>query len=159
MQKVKVMGMVAMAVIIFFTAMPVSAWEPLGYPWETYGEATIANGVERGFKLDGWVEQGIDWLGFGRGNKWVLNTFVQPHLILSDNQSQWWNNKTSVYVGVKVLNRDINLGSRQQWGKLTFGIRGEFNYYLDGGAGRNSRDDMRGVVFMQWTAGGDLKKR
>lgn len=127
----------------------------VAFPWQTYGEATVADGVEKGVKLDGWFEQGIET---GFSGKWRINTFVQPHLTLSDNQNQWWNNKASVHVGVKLL-RDINLGSKADWGKLSFGVRGEFNHFLDGRSGADGRDETRAVGFMQWSLGGNWKKK
>ena len=126
------------------------------FPWQTYGEATVMDGVEKGVKLDGWFEQGIE-TGLGSG-KWKINTFVQPHLTLSNNQDQWWNNKASVYVGVKLL-RDIDLGSKADWGKLSFGVRGEFNRSLDGKSGADGRDEMRAVGFVQWSIGGNWSKK
>ena len=126
------------------------------FPWQTYGEATLANGAERGVKLDGFFEQGIE-TGLGDG-KWKINTFVQPHFTLSNNQDQWWNNKVSMHVGVKVL-RDVNLGSKADWGKLSLGIRGEFNHFLDGRSGADGRDEMRAVGFVQWSIGGNWSKK
>lgn len=151
------MLMVIAALACAAVTINASAGGPIGYPWETYGEVrAVPGGVERGFQLDGWAEQGVDWTKLGNSN-WVFNTFVQPHLTLSDNQDQWWNNKVSLWTGIKLVNRDLAIGSSGQWGKLTFGVRGEFNQYLDGGI--NGRDDMRGVAFMQWSFGGDWKKK
>ncbi len=159
--------MVSMGVIAWFVVLATSstfAWGPRGYPWETYGEVTIANGVERGFKIDGWIKQGIDWMELGHG-KWIVNTYVQPRLIFSDHslhsrEVQWWNQKASVYVGAEILNRDLLIWDRQWWGKIAFGIRGEFNYFLDGRHDPTlARDEMRGVLYLQWSAGGDLKKK
>lgn len=151
--------MIVAAIAILFTVSVTTAcaWTPLGLPYESYGEVRVVpDGVEHGFQLDGWVEQGIDWTTIGRSN-WVLNTFVQPHLSISDNQNQWWNNKASIWAGVKIVNRDLAIGSSGEWGKITFGIRGELNHYFDSdGQGRSFwRDGTRAVGYMQWSFGGD----
>lgn len=151
----KTRSVVILAVLWILFPVPVkaNAFSPLGLPWESYGEIkAVPDGIDRGIHLDGWVEQGIDWMRLGN-SKWILNTFVQPHLTLSDNQNQWWNNKGSLWVGVKLIDRDLAIGPSGIWGKTSFGIRGELNRFLNG------RDETQLVVFIQWSFGGDWMKK
>ena len=121
----------------------------IGYPWSTWGGISYApNGnVDKGVILNSYVEQGIDWMEFNQ-SAWILNTFAGVDISVSDHSEEYWNNKTRPTVGQKVKHSfdsgaDINLG-----------MRGEYSDYFRNSAG----NDWRGIAFIQWSAGGNLKK-
>ncbi|MEW6052550.1 MAG: hypothetical protein AB1552_02010 [Nitrospirota bacterium] len=128
--------------------------EILGYPWYSWGELsfTPSNDIERGSKLDMYVEQGIDWMKLGESD-FVLNTFAGIGLTKSDHTNDFWNNRWRPVFGGKVkhpLKAGLN-----NWGVIDLGIRGEyFGYFND-----SSNNAWRAVAFLQWSAGGDWKNR
>ncbi|GMQ94912.1 MAG: hypothetical protein BMS9Abin13_022 [Patescibacteria group bacterium] len=125
---------------------------PLAYPWNMWTETTYDfHGKRReGLKFDGYVEQGVDWRRFG---SWTLNTFVGARFTLSDRRDQYWNNKYGPWFGVKIR-RNVSL-SDGSWGVMSIGIRSEHYRYRGNGS---LESDNRGVVYIQWSAGGNLKK-
>jgi len=124
---------------------------PIGYPWFTWGELSETwDHIETGFKFDTYLEQGIDWAKIGNTN-WILNSFAGIRLVQSD-QSNYWNNKIGPWFGVKVKH-DFQL-FKDSWGQIAIGVRGEQYTYTRNSPG----SDLRGVVFFQYSAGGDWKK-
>ncbi len=128
------------------------------FPWETWGEMSYAPGhdviSEHGTKLDGYVQQGIDWYRFNLGKTGLnLNTFLGLRYSVSQNSNEWWNNKVGLWGGVQLVDRDLSPTSNG-WGNASFGIRGEvYDYFRDG-----HRNEARIVGFVKWTFGGDWKK-
>ena len=126
------------------------------FPWETWGEMSYAPGrnvmSERGAKLDGYAEQGVDWVALGH-SKWIVNTFVGLRYTLSDHSDQWWNNKAGLWAGVKLVDRDLS-PTKNGWGHVSVGVRGEAYTYFRG----PHESEMRVVGFVKWTFGGDWKK-
>ena len=126
----------------------------LGYPWSTWGELSFSpsNDIERGVKLDMYVEQGIDWAKLASSD-WVLNNFIGFGLVVSDHSGEFWNNRARPAIGMKIkhpLKTSIN-----NWGELAIGIRGEYFGYFH----EPDESALRGVAFLQWSVGGDWKNR
>lgn len=138
--------------VIFIAGSPATA-EPLGYPWSTWGELSQTwDDTETGLKIDGYLEQGVDWFKIGPTD-WVFNTFAGLRFVQSD-QNNYWNNKFGPWFGLKAKH-DFKLFP-DSWGEVALGLRGEYyNYTKNGGPG----DDLRGVLYLQWSSGGDWKKK
>lgn len=145
--------LVVVSVLMLLAFTVVAQAEPLGYPWSTWGEITQTLGdtdVDQGFKLDGYVEQGVDWTKVGA---FTLNTFVGLRGTVSDHSSEYWNNKWGPWIGLK-MKLDGKPFSSQSWSNLAVGVRWEYVDYFQG----HNDTDSRGVVFLQWGLGGDWKK-
>jgi hypothetical protein len=142
-------------VIVAFFAGNANAETPLGYPWSTWGEVTQTLGntnTDRGFTLDGYAEQGIDWVKVGKTD-WTLNTFLGVRGIVSDHKTEWWRNKIGPWVGLKLKHSLIPFAG--SWGEVNLGTRVEYYDYLGG----HEKNETRAVLFFQWSLGGDWKRR
>lgn len=142
-------------IILFVTIIPFSANAadtPLGYPWSSWGEISESRGGrEHGFKLDGYTEQGVDWFRINN-SKWILNTFGGIRVTVSDETSDFWNNKAGILAGIKIK-RPVKLFSGV-FGEIAIGVRGEQNQYFSG-----LENETRGIVFFQWWVGGNWKRQ
>lgn len=137
----------------FVGLKPALAAGPLGYPWSSWGEAAYRwQGDEEGLKLDGYVEQGVDWAKLPKTD-WVLNTFVGARFTFSDQAQDYWNNKVGPWFGVKVK-RPLAL-FKNDWGEVALGVRGEYYEYTSVSRGGN----LGGMVFLQWSFGGNWKEK
>lgn len=152
---IKRVGLIGLLVSVFMFFVFVGKGEaevPVGYPWITWGEVTQSIGdtnIDKGFVLDSYAEQGIDWITFG---KCTLDTFVGIKVKVSDNSNDYWNNYWGQSIGVKVVLSD-KLFKKNSWSSLAFGVRYENrDYFKDG----YKRDD-RVVAFLQWGLGGNWK--
>lgn len=127
---------------------------PIGYPWFTWGEVTqTINGSEKGPKLDGYVEQGIDWTRFRLGKtEGILNTFAGLRFTASDEGNDYWNNKIGPWVGVKAK-FPVRVNP-QSWGEISLGVRAEHYNYFRSKPDHNA-PEVIGVAFFQWSLGGD----
>lgn len=124
---------------------------PIGYPWFTWGELSQTwDHTETGIKFDTYLEQGIDWLKIGNTN-WIFNSFAGVRLVQSD-QSDYWNNKIGPWFGIK-FKLDFRF-PKLNYGQIAIGARGEHYSYTRNSPG----SDLRGLVFIQYSAGGDWKK-
>ena len=124
----------------------VFAESPIGYPWSSWGE--VSQG-EKDLKLDGYAEQGVDWMRLGKTD-WVLNTFAGLRFTLSDRPEDSWNNKYGPWLGVK-LKHPLNFS---EWGELNIGLRVEYYDYFKA----EESDEFKTAGFLQWSFGGNLKK-
>ncbi|MEK7124050.1 MAG: hypothetical protein AAB851_04120 [Patescibacteria group bacterium] len=124
-----------------------SAYEPLGYPYSSWGEVgQTFEGLEKGLKADGYLEQGVDWVKL---HNWTLNTFAGFRFTFSDQAEQYWNNKYGPWLGLKIK-RPLPIAS---WGEIAIGARIEYYDYLN-----PHNQELRAVGFLQWSFGGDWKK-
>lgn len=95
------------AIALLAAAFTASA-DPIGYPGSNWSTITINPGVVRGTAednnvlLQGKAEQGIDWLRFGAGDAWKLNTYAQVGYSVDRNKLDY-NNKLVPAVGVKMV--------------------------------------------------------
>ena len=128
--------------------------EVLGYPWGTWGEISYSPScdIEKGVKLDAYVEQGIDWTKLGSSD-WILNNFIGFGLVVSDHKSDFWNNRARPVIGLKIKHPVKT--SLNNWGELAIGIRGEYFGYFN----KSDQNDVRGVAFLLWSISGDWKNR
>ena len=142
---------VVVTVLLGSTAL---AGSPIGYPWSSWGELThTSGGAEEGLKLDGYAEQGIDWIRLGKSD-WILNSFVGLRFTASEHQADWWNNKYGPWLGLKLKHP---LLSSPNWGEVSVGVRIEYyDYFTNRPNGPD--DELRTVGFFQWSFGGDWKK-
>lgn len=147
-----------LAVLVILVAVSIfsnqARAEILGYPWSTWGELSYSpsNDIEKGAKLDMYVEQGIDWTKLG-STDWVLNNFVGFGLAISDHKDDFWNNRARPVIGIKIKHPIET--SLNNWGELAIGIRGEYFGYFH----ESNENAVRGVAFLQWSIGGDWKNR
>jgi len=128
--------------------------EPIGYPFTSWGAITSSNSNENEnvFKFNGYLEQGVDWVRF---NKSTLNTFVGLYGVQSDETYDYWDNKVALFVGAKIKN-PLDLGVTD-WGGMELGVRGEFYDYTRDNSPITR--DAAVVLFLQWSFGGDWKKK
>lgn len=127
--------------------------DPLGYPFSSWGAITASDcDNEDVIKFNGYLEQGIDWFKF---NKSTFNTFVGLYGVQSDNHYDYWDNKVALFVGAKVKT-PLKLGIND-WGGINVGIRGEFYDYTRDNSPIDK--DTCVVLFVQWSFGGDWKKK
>ncbi len=151
--KKAVVGAVLALVFIFGINQASAAYEPIGYPYMSWGELSYPKGGnERGLKLDTYFEQGVNWFRVKK-SAWIFSTFGALHLTLSRDPSAYWNNKIGPSAGFG-FRRSFQLlpGSYQQ---LFIGVRGEDSRYFDAAV----PEEWRGLVFVKWSAGGDWKRR
>ena len=133
--------------VIFCAWQRAEAWEPVGFPYQTWGEASY--GELEGMKMDTYIEQGIDWFRLGNSRA-VLNTFGGVRLTLSDRSEDTWNNKGGPVLGIK-LKYDI-MTATGHWNQLTLGARAEYVSYFT-----THRNTLHGLIFLQWGFGGNWK--
>lgn len=145
------LGIVALGLSVASNAY---AWTPVGLPYQTWGAVTYSEGdkgVERGFKYDTRVEQGVEVTRFGAGNRFAVVPFAALRLTVSDNPQHTWNNKFAQELGVKVK-YDVPMRNGH-WGEVAFGIKAENTMYF------GDRDSaLGGQVFIQYGFGGDWRK-
>ena len=127
----------------------VSAFTPLGFPYNGWGEASY--GRIEGAKIDMYVEQGIDWVKLG-STPVVVNTFVGVRGTMSERPEDYWNNKIGTVAGVKL--KMALPTTPGHWNQLSVGVRVEQVNYLT-----TDRSTLQGLVFFQFGAGGDWKKK
>ena len=125
----------------------VDAWEPVGFPYASWGE--ISYGEVEHWKIDTYIEQGIDWYQFTP--HLTLNTFLGFRATLSDQPQDIWNNRLGPVVGAKI--KLMIPTAPGHWNIISFGVRGESLHYLT-----TNRDTLQGIAFIQWGFGGDWKK-
>jgi len=140
---------------------------PLGYPFMSWGEITetpVAQ-QEKGFKIDGYVEQGIDWFKLGK-TTWKFNTFVALRGTASTRQVDYYNNKAGPWAGLK-FKKTLDLGGEKS---ATFNLGARWEYYRYFGSappaitdhhvlpGLSPKDDNRLTFFFEWGFDGDWKK-
>lgn len=159
MEKARKWQIVALAfAVMFFLAVSfASAGDTYPqFPWSTWGELsqTITGRDNPGFKADGYLEQGIDWMKIGNSKfSPVLNTFVGFRFTASSQPDFWWDNKFGPWFGAK-LKWDVS-PYPGAYGEVALGIRGEYyTYVMSSGRDRPYDNDLRCVAFFQWSFGG-----
>ncbi len=137
-------------------AQGTSATFPLGYPWSSWGELTETPDAhqEKGLKIDGYAEQGIDWVKLGKTG-FVLNSFIGIKATASTHGQDYWNNQVGPWAGLS-LKHTLSLGENN-WGEVALGTRWEYRKYLSSQAPQ--KNDSRALVFLDWSLGGDWKKQ
>lgn len=143
-----------LAIIMFLLIGTAFAEMPLGYPWITWGEVTqtFDAKTEKGLKIDGYLEQGIDWFKIG-DTPLIFNTFLGLRGVFSDHSEDWWNNKWGPWLGLKVK---YPISIKDGWGLLAVGFRWEYYNFVSDAKPYNN--DSRLLGFLQWSFGGDWKK-
>lgn len=106
MKKFASLILAAVFAVGFVSSAQAEGLKPLAYPGSSWGTLTWPSGVkgtgeEHNAVLTGKVEQGIDWLKFGDGNRWTLNTYGSLGYS-ADHEGLDWNNKVVPAIGVKV---------------------------------------------------------
>jgi hypothetical protein len=128
---------------------------PLGYPWSSWGEITETpvGHQEKGLKIDGYVEQGIDWFKLGETD-WKFNTFIGIRGTASSRKIDYFNNKVGPLAGLK-FKKALDLGGDNS-GAICLGARWEYYRYL--GSAAPVSNDNRVIFFLEWSFDGDWKK-
>lgn len=132
----------------------IRSWDgPIGYPGNTWGTLVYAAKAPDGFprrRIEGIVEQGVDWFRFGDEKKWKYNTFVAAEYVLNtDSQG------VTPVIGMKV-NRAFSDGS------LDLGLRVKRgSTYLSpvgvsfaGGTERVTRTEVFATYWFAWNLKG-----
>jgi hypothetical protein len=129
---------------------------PLGYPWSSWGEVSEepVGHQEKGLKIDGYAEQGVDWFKLGKTGL-IFNTFAGIRGTASGRKSDYYNNRVGPWAGLK-FKEIFNFGQDNS-GSLYLGVRWEYYHYL--GSAPPVRDDNRVVFFLEWGFDGDWKKK
>ncbi len=138
---------------------------PLGYPWSSWGEITETpvGHQETGLKIDGYVEQGIDWFKLGKTD-WKFNTFVGLRGTASTRKMDYFDNKVGPWAGLK-FKKILELDGESS-ATLYLGVRWEYYRYLESAPlvshrvilGTPVKDDHRVTFFFEWGFDGDWKK-
>ena len=129
------------------------AFEPLGYPWSTWGEiAATPHANYDGIRADGYIEQGVDWTAFDvASTRWVFNSFLGLRFA-TNSYNDYWGNKVGPWFGLKLKHDFQPFGTG--WGQIAIGVRGEVNNRLN-----YLGTETVGLGFVQWSLGGDWKRR
>jgi hypothetical protein len=153
--------MVSVYGAILLLALCNSAWSgerekqvPIGYPFSSWGEIsqTPVGREETGVKIDGYVEQGIDWFKIGKIDLKV-NTFLAFRETVSSRQEDFFNNKIGPWAGIK-FKKTLDLG-RDTTASFNLGVRWEHYRYLGSIFPKNEN---RMTVSMEWGFDGDWKR-
>jgi hypothetical protein len=134
--------------VLLLTAGNALAFDVVGYPWSTWGEVSgdLTNSkLKEGFKIDGYIEQGVDWFKVG---PLVIDTFVGLRGTASSQTQDYWNNKVGPWVGAKAK---FPLST----GEIAVGVRYEYYHYMTDAYGNEGR----AVAFVTWGFNGDWKKK
>ncbi|MBW1812388.1 MAG: hypothetical protein JRJ39_01585 [Deltaproteobacteria bacterium] len=123
---------------------------PLGYPFLSWGELSYTwNDIETGWLIECYIEQGIDWFKF---YDFTFNTFSGLVIAQSDDKPEYWNNKVSPRLGIKIK-RPISF-FEGPWAELTLGVHGEYDAYT---SSQSPKDVFRLEAYVQWAFSGDWK--
>lgn len=123
------------------------------FPWITWGEVsqTVSGKDNSGLKVDGYLEQGIDWFRIGKKGP-IFNTFAGLRFVASNKSDYWWDNKVGPWFGAK-LKLPVT-PYKGAWGEVSLGIRGEYYTYFSTARYRPYANDLRCLIFLQWSFGG-----
>ena len=133
------------------------AWEPLGYPYEIFGNAYYAeagnDAVEEGGYAEIFAEQGIDLVKI---NKATLNLFGTIFLMKGGDESKDpWNDRYELEGGVK-FRLDLPTSAALSWGNTSIGVKVSFvNYNSSVG---NDDSETRYIGYVSLGLGGDWKR-
>jgi len=127
---------------------------PIGYPGNTWG--TLVYGVKTPngdttprYRIEGVVEQGIDWFRFGDGT-WKYNTYIAGEYVINSNDSD-----ATPVIGMKVNKRfeqgSLDLGLRYKYGNTYISPTGGGS---TGGTDRKGRIEVHATYWFDW----NLKK-
>jgi hypothetical protein len=94
---------VAMKLLVLFGTPCSHAWEPIGFPYQSWGEIYYVDGtendVEDGFYGSTYAEQGIDVLEMFSG---LVNVFVSGGLLVGgEKEKDPWNSKFEPSAGLR----------------------------------------------------------
>ncbi len=133
------------------------AWEPLGFPYEVFGEirntSGTENAIEDGTYFDLFAEQGMD---ISRVKNAVFNVFANTYIIKGgDPLRDWWNDSEEISGGVQ-FRFDFPTSGSLYWGNAKIGARISYKQYNNNPEGSNT--DTRGVIFVNFGLGGDWKQ-
>lgn len=156
----KVIRNSALLMVVFFLVLvtqPASAQSEVfpRFPWFTYGSLTdyfsgedVDTEGRDVVKLDGYIEQGVDWFRIGSSGP-IVNTFVGLSGTWSNIEEHWWDNKFGPWFGLK-------LKMPVKYGELALGVRGEYYEYY-GNEDQPYDNELKGGVYLQWYFGGDWR--
>lgn len=122
---------------------------PIGYPGNTWGTMVYAakqNDLDTSpkWRIEGIVEQGVDWFRFGDGS-WKFNTYGAVEYVVNSNDNSW-----TPVVGMKVNKRfgngSLDLGTRYKYGNTFLSPQGSFV----GGQKRTSRIEVYATYWFDW---------
>lgn len=132
------------AIVLFFCFAPSEGRAVEGYPGSTWGELRWENTRhgQDNLLLNGWVEQGVDWVRWGGVR---LNTYGTIRYKW-DSEGLDWNN--SVGPGVGVALTGVDSGGDQ----IKVGIEYIWDSFYESG-----RTEEKAVLFMKWYGWWDIK--
>jgi hypothetical protein len=104
----KTLSVVVATAILALSASAASyADGPVGYPGSTWGQLTAPSSVIKGTPEDnnwlymGKITQGVDWLRFGKNDKWTFDTYGSFGFSVDRNRLDY-NNKIVPAIGAKI---------------------------------------------------------
>ena len=141
----------ALALAAISISSPASA--QLSYPGNMWGTTVLAPNAPDGYpkyRIEGVVEQGVDWLRFGPDKKWKFNTYGAIEYVINSESKG-----ASPVLGMKVSrgfsDGNLDLGLRYKYGSTYLSPTGASN---PGGTKSVGRVELYATYWFAW----DLKK-
>lgn len=131
-------------------AISAPAAAQLAYPGNVWGTMVYAADAPAGYpkyRIEGVVEQGIDWMRFGEDKKWKLNTYgAIEYVVNSDSKG------ASPVLGIKAsrsfTDGNLDLGLRYKYGNTYLSPTGGST----GGTAKVGRVEMFATYWFSWDA-------
>lgn len=122
---------------------------PLGYPGNMWGTTVYAADAPAGYlkyRIEGVVEQGVDWFMFGPDKNWKFNTYVAAEYVINSE-----SNGVSPVIGLKAsrafTDGNLDLGVRYKYGNTYLSPTGAFN---PGGTKKVGRVEIYATYWFGW---------
>ena len=138
---------------IALAVMSVPASAQLAYPGNVWGTMVYSADAPAGYpkyRIEGVIEQGVDWLRLGQDKRWKLNTYGAVEYVLNNDSKG-----ASPVLGVK-----LSRGFGQGEGNLDLGLRYKYgSTYLSptgsssGGTKSVGRVELYATYWFGWDAG------
>lgn len=143
------------ALAIMAAAVSVQAQDfkgPIAYPGNMWGTTVLAPSAPDGYpkyRIEGVVEQGVDWFRFG-DNKWKFNTYVAGEYVINSDSKGF-----TPVIGMKMSRSyddgNLDLGLRYKYGSTYLSPTGASN---PGGTKAVGRVELFATYWFAW----NLKK-
>ena len=138
---------------IALTALSVSASAQLAFPGNVWGTMVYSADAPAGYpkyRIEGVVEQGVDWFRFGEGKRWKFNTYGAVEYVMNSEDKG-----ASPVLGIKMSRGfgqgegNLDLGLRYKYGSTYLSPTGSFA----GGTRSVGRVELYATYWFSWDAG------